>query len=202
MDVIIYTRVTQNNQSNLPQIRLLNDVCQKNGWNIIQTFSEIGSGLISGNQRPTLTSLLNYTKTTKVDYIICTDIGKLSRKTSDVNKLIEWLHKLKIGIWTAELNESSLDSELSLQRLLKASEKYEKETETMKAALVKRADILRRKRGAKAGRKEGYKKPEETLLADHKDIIQLLNEGVSIRKIAKQTNKSTTTVQKVKKAIN
>ena len=55
-----------------------------------------------------------------------------------------------------------------------------------------------RKNGGKVGRKEGYKKDNETLLAEHKDIVKLLKQNLSVRKIMKLTDKSSGTVQKVK----
>ena len=58
-----------------------------------------------------------------------------------------------------------------------------------------------RKNGGKVGRKEGFKKDNETLLTEHKDIVKLLKQGYSVRKTMKLTDKSSGTVQKIKKII-
>jgi DNA invertase Pin-like site-specific DNA recombinase len=58
-----------------------------------------------------------------------------------------------------------------------------------------------RKNGRKVGRKTGYKKEKDHILAEHKDIVKLLKKEYSVRKIMKLTDKSSWTVQKVKKLI-
>lgn len=58
-----------------------------------------------------------------------------------------------------------------------------------------------RKSGGKVGRKEGFKKDEETLLIEHKDIVKLLKQGMSVRKTMKLTDKSSGTVQKIKRLL-
>ncbi len=59
-----------------------------------------------------------------------------------------------------------------------------------------------RNSGGKVGRKEGYKKDTETLLTEHKDVVKLLKQGYSVRKAMKLTDKSSATVQKIKKIIS
>ena len=59
-----------------------------------------------------------------------------------------------------------------------------------------------RKNGGKVGRKEGYRKSDSQFLEENKDISKLLRQGFSIRKTMKLTDKSSGTVQKVKRLIN
>lgn len=59
-----------------------------------------------------------------------------------------------------------------------------------------------RKNGGKVGRKEEvFKKNEIQLLQQHKDIVKLLKQDYSVRKIMKLTDKSSGTIMKVKKLI-
>jgi DNA invertase Pin-like site-specific DNA recombinase len=58
-----------------------------------------------------------------------------------------------------------------------------------------------RNSGGRVGRKEGFKKNEETLLNENRDVVKLLKQGFSIRKTMKLTDKSSGLVQKVKKLI-
>ena len=63
--------------------------------------------------------------------------------------------------------------------------------------------IAARKNGLKVGRKTGVQiKSDEQFLKENKDVAKLLNQGYALRKIMKLENKSTGTVQKVKKMIN
>ena len=59
-----------------------------------------------------------------------------------------------------------------------------------------------RKTGGKVGRKKGFKKSEENLLKEHKDVIKYLRQGQSIRNTMKLTGKSSGTVQKIKKLVH
>ena len=58
-----------------------------------------------------------------------------------------------------------------------------------------------RKNGGKVGRKDGFRKDETKLLVEHKDVVKLLKQGLSVRKVMKLSGKSSGTVQKMKKAI-
>jgi DNA invertase Pin-like site-specific DNA recombinase len=59
-----------------------------------------------------------------------------------------------------------------------------------------------RKSGGKVGRKEGFKKDEETILNEYKDVVKLLKQGYSVRKVMKLTDRSNGTIMKVKKIMN
>ena len=54
------------------------------------------------------------------------------------------------------------------------------------------------KAGGRVGRKEGYRKDEKELLFEHKDVVKLLKQRLSVRKVMKLTGKSSGTVQKIK----
>jgi hypothetical protein len=63
--------------------------------------------------------------------------------------------------------------------------------------------IAARKNGLKVGRKTCVQiKSDEQFLKENKDVAKLLKQGYAGRKIMKLENKSSGTVQKVKKMIN
>lgn len=66
-------------------------------------------------------------------------------------------------------------------------------------ALVKDGLDKARAKGVKLGRKVGSFISEENYLETHKDIVESLANGLSIRKAAKVTGKAISTVQRVKK---
>jgi DNA invertase Pin-like site-specific DNA recombinase len=59
-----------------------------------------------------------------------------------------------------------------------------------------------RKNGGKVGRKDGFRKDKDLLLLEHKDVVKLLKQDYSVRKIMKLTDKSSGTIMKIKKLIN
>jgi DNA invertase Pin-like site-specific DNA recombinase len=58
-----------------------------------------------------------------------------------------------------------------------------------------------RTNGGKVGRRQGFRQSNEDLLTEHKDIVKLLKQGLSVRKIMKITDKSNGTIQKMKSII-
>ncbi len=59
-----------------------------------------------------------------------------------------------------------------------------------------RANYIRN--GGKLGRKKGSMKSEEQLKDEYKDVLLLLRKGYSIRNVAKLTEISVSTVQRIK----
>ena len=55
--------------------------------------------------------------------------------------------------------------------------------------------------GGKLGRKVGYRKSNEELLEENKDVIKFIKQEQSVRNIMKLTGRSSGTIQKVKKII-
>ena len=53
-------------------------------------------------------------------------------------------------------------------------------------------------KGGKLGRKVGYRKTNDQLKDEYKNVIAMLRKGYSVRAIAKLKNISPTTVQKIK----
>jgi hypothetical protein len=73
------------------------------------------------------------------------------------------------------------------------------DTDLKNSNLIKLGLIKARERGIKLGRPIGTKQTSEDMLIKHQDIVNHIISGVSIRNIAKLTNKGGSTVQRVKK---
>jgi DNA invertase Pin-like site-specific DNA recombinase len=58
-----------------------------------------------------------------------------------------------------------------------------------------------RSNGGRVGRKEGFKKSNDKVLDENKDVAKLLKQGYSVRNIIKLSGKSSGTIQKVSKLI-
>ena len=56
--------------------------------------------------------------------------------------------------------------------------------------------------GGKVGRKDGFKKDDTSLLTEYKDVVKLLKQDYSVRKIMKLTDRSSGTIMKVKRVLN
>ncbi len=191
MNSILFTRVSTPQQTHDEQVELLSEIAIKKGWNIDITYKEVGSGLISGNERETLRSMLKYIPTANISVVMVANISKLSCRPNDVEKLMTWLHSKNISIYIANLDVLSIGNEsIIMEQVQLAEEQINK----MKHDYVNSNKL-------KIGRKEGYRKPKISMMLDHQDIADLLKKGYSIRKVGEMTGKSTTTVQKVKRLL-
>ncbi|MFY9282332.1 MAG: hypothetical protein WBK38_01960 [Bacteroidia bacterium] len=78
--------------------------------------------------------------------------------------------------------------------------------EMERLAIVQRSKsgyIAARKNGTKVGRKPGVQvKSDEQFLSENKEVAKLLKQGYSVRKVMKLTDRSSGTVQKVKRSIS
>lgn len=56
-----------------------------------------------------------------------------------------------------------------------------------------------RNNGGKVGRKQGYRKSDETMKGEYAEEIRLLKKGYSLRNVAKLTHTSINTLRKLSK---
>ncbi|MBA3984996.1 MAG: recombinase family protein [Flavobacteriales bacterium] len=191
MITILFTRVSNLQNTHDDQINNLTSICKKKNWSIFNIYKETGSGLISGNDRPVLLQMLKDIPSANVEAVIISNISRLSCKTKDVERLMKWLHNKNISIYLANLDILSIGNEDVIMEQARIAD----EQITQLKQNYAEGNLL------KTGRKEGYKKSKLSILHDHADVAKLLNLGMSIRQVGKETGKSTNTVQKVKRLL-
>jgi DNA invertase Pin-like site-specific DNA recombinase len=205
MKVVIYSRVSTITQDYKRQTEELKEYSQKMGFQVIKTFEEKISGGKNNEERPKLMEMINFIKENKIDKVLCWELSRIGRNTIEVLKTIKLLNDNCISLFIKNYNIETLNdkcevnplSQFMIQILTSVSE-MEKTTIRQR---VKSGYDQFRKNGGKVGRKEGYKKNKESLLEENKDVLKLLKQGYSVRKVMKLTDKSSGTVQKIKKLI-
>ncbi len=129
----------------------------------------------------------------------------LGRNTIEVLKTIKLLNENCISLYIKNYNIETLNDKCEINPLSQFMIEILNSVSTMERTAirqrVKSGYDFYRKNGGKVGRKEGYKKDDEAILAEHKDAVKLLKQGLSVRKVMKLTDKSSGTIQKVKKLI-
>jgi DNA invertase Pin-like site-specific DNA recombinase len=205
MKVVIYSRVSQSSQDYTRQTTELNEYSKKMGWEVLGVFEEKISGGKKNEERPQLTKMIQFVKNNQVDKVLCWELSRIGRNTLEVLKTINLLNENCISLYIKNHNIETLNdkceinpmSQFMIQILTSISEM---ERSTIRMRIKSGYDNFRSK-GGKVGRKEGFKKNEETLLSEHKDVVKLLKQGFSVRKVMKLTDRSSGLVQKVKKLI-
>jgi DNA invertase Pin-like site-specific DNA recombinase len=206
MKVVIYSRVSTITQDYKRQTEELKEYSQKMGFQVVKTFEEKISGGKNNEDRPKLMEMINYIKENKVDKVLCWELSRLGRNTIQVLQTIKLLNDNCISLFIKNYNIETLNdkceinplSQFMIQILTSVSE-MEKTTIRQR---VKSGYDQFRKNGGKVGRKDGFRKDKDLLLLEHKDVVKLLKQDYSVRKIMKLTDKSSGTIMKIKKLIN
>lgn len=205
MKVVIYSRVSTNSQDYKRQTEELLDYSKKLNYEVVGIFEEKISGGKKNEERPELMKMINFIKTNKIDKVLCWELSRIGRNTIEVLKTIQLLNENCISLFIKNHNIETLNdkceinpmSNFMIQILTSISEM---EKSTIRQRIKSGYDNFINN-GGKVGRKEGYKKDKEIILTEHKDVVKLLKQGYSIRKVMKLTDKSSGTIQKVKKMI-
>ncbi|MCA1966378.1 MAG: recombinase family protein [Flavobacterium sp.] len=205
MKVVIYARVSTNSQDYKRQTEELKEFSNRMNYEVVSVFEEKISGAKTNEERPQLMKMINFIKSNKIDKVLCWELSRLGRNTIEVLKTIQLLNENCISLYIKNHNIETLNdkceinamSQFLIQILTSVSEMEKNQIRQR----IKSGYESFRKNGGKVGRKEGFKKDEETLLNEHKDIVKLLKQGYSVRKTMKLTDKSSGTVQKIKKMI-
>jgi DNA invertase Pin-like site-specific DNA recombinase len=203
MKVVIYSRVSTTIQDYTRQTEELIEYARKMSYEVVGTFEEKVSGGKNNEDRPKLMEMIDFVKTNQVDKVLTWELSRIGRNTIEVLKTIKLLNDNCISLYIKNYNIETLNdkceinplSQFMIQILTSVSEM---EKTTIRQRIKSGYDNYR-KSGGKVGRKEGFRKNEKYLLVEHKDVVKLLKQELSVRKIMKLTGKSSGTVQKIRK---
>lgn len=206
MKVVIYSRVSTNSQDYKRQTEELMEFSTKMNYEVVNVFEEKISGGKMNEERPQLMKMINFVKTNKIDKVLCWELSRIGRNTIEVLKTIQLLNENCISLYIKNHNIETLNdkceinpmSQFLIQILTSISEMEKNQIRQR----IKSGYESYRKNGGIVGRKIGFKKDNETLLTEHKDVVKLLKQGYSVRKTMKLTDKSSGTIQKIKKLIS
>lgn len=205
MRVVIYSRVSTNSQDYKRQTEELLDFSKNMNYEVVSIFEEKISGGKTNEERPELMRMINYIKSNKIDKVLCWELSRLGRNTIEVLKTIQLLNDNCISLYIKNHNIETLNDKCEInpmsQFLIQILTSVSEMEKTQIRQRIKSGYESYRKNGGKVGRKEGFKKDTETLLTEHKDVVKLLKQGYSVRKTMKLTDKSSGTIQKIKKLI-
>lgn len=205
MKVVIYSRVSTNNQDFKRQTEELLEFSKNMKYEVSNIFEEKISGGKTNEERPELMKMINFIKTNKIDKVLCWELSRLGRNTIEVLKTIQLLNENCISLYIKNHNIETLNDKCEInpmsQFLIQILTSVSEMEKTQIRQRIKSGYDSYRKNGGKVGRKDGFKKDNQTLLTEHKEVVKLLKQGYSVRKTMKLTDKSSGTVQKIKKLL-
>ena len=207
----IYARVssTGDRQSTERQVIDLTDYANRNSMTICQTFEEHISGAKKNHERPVLQECLVYCVEENIDVLLLSELSRLGRNVDEVlaniryakeNRLNVYFQKEGISIYGSDGKENPY---LTIMiAVLGTCAQMERENihyrlQSGRKVYVDKNLAATGKSGL--GRKEGYRKSVETKKEEYKEALKLLRAGYPIRKVAKLTEVSESTIKRLKK---
>ena len=207
MRVAIFTRVSTQDgrQNNERQVLELSELCRKQNWKVTNIIKESISGAKQMSERDGLKKLIDLARSKKIDKVVISEISRLGRKVSDGIKIIDELSECGVSIYIRNIGMETLLSDGKVNYMFKPilltlMGFAEMEREQLRARVKSGLDAAR-KRGKKLGRPAGSNKDNAHVLKQYSKLAKDIKDGLSIRKAAKIHDVSTTTVQKVKRAL-
>ena len=207
----IYARVssTGERQSTERQVIDLTDYANKNAMTICRTFEEHISGAKKNHERPILQECLTFCVEEKIDVLLLSELSRLGRNVDEVlanirfakeNHLNVYFQKEGISIYGSDGKENPY---LTIMiAVLGTCAEMERENihyrlQSGRKVFVDKNIAATGKSGL--GRKVGYRKPIDTKKEEYKEALKLLRAGYPIRKVAKLTDTSESTIKRLKK---
>lgn len=173
-----------------------------NQFDIVKEFTYYKSGTKNDEVNA---EILDYAIQNGVKHIIALEISRISRKISSFALFLERCNDNNINIIIDNFKLHTLlpngEKNAMVQTMLSIASTFA----NMELSLIQerlnsgRAKYIRD--GGKLGRKEGSVKDDKKLVTEHSDIVKYLRQGQSVRNTMKLTDKSSGTVQKIKKII-
>ena len=207
MKVVIFSRVSTQIQDYTRQTDELLEYASKMGYSVERIFEEKISGAKKNEERKELMAMMDYIKKQKISKILTWELSRIGRNAVSVLQVIEMLNASKVSLYIKNYNLETLNPDRTVYPLSQFMVQILNSVNEMERfAIVQRLQSGYKQHIAlnrPVGRKPGIQiKSDEQFLKENKDVAKLLKQGYAVRKIMKLENKSSGTVQKVKKMIN
>lgn len=202
---VIYARVSSvgDRQNTERQIIDLRDYADYDKLEVREIFEEHISGAKKNDEREGLTNAIAYCKENKIHTLLVSELSRVGRNAFEVLATVKDLVDNGINLYMQKEQLNLLDADGKptmfapiMIATLSTCAQLERENIKFRLCSGLRAYVAK---GGKVGRKKGSVKPLEKKADEYKDIIAYLKKGYSIRVTAKLTEKSVSTVQRVKK---
>ena len=207
----IYARVssTGDRQSTERQVIDLTDYARKNGMTICNTFEEHISGAKRNEERAVLTECIEYAISNQVDVVLFSELSRCGRAVWEVldtirtlkdNGINAYFQKEGLSLFSEDGTENIYLS--VMLSVLCVCSQMERENihyrlQSGRKVFIDKNIAATGKSGL--GRKVGYRKPATKKMEEYKEVLKLLKAGYPIRKVAKLTDTSESTVKRLKR---
>ena len=204
--VVIFSRVSTMTQDYQRQTDELLEYASKMGYFVERIFEEKISGAKKNEERKELIAMMDYIKSNQIEKVLTWELSRIGRNAVQVLQVLEMLNETKVSLFIKNYNLETLNPDGTVNplsqfmvQILNSVNEMERQT------IVQRLQSGYRQHRAQnkpVGRKPGVQiKTDEQFLHENKEVVKLLKQGYAVRKVMKLADKSSGTVQKVKKLI-
>lgn len=199
-NVVIFGRVSTAAQDYQRQICELTTLAQKRNWNVVRVFTEKVSGAKANKERCGLTNMLEYIDQNNVSKVLVTELSRLGRDTLQVLQTVQTLNDKGVSLFIQNYGLETLTDDGNVNAmaqfmitLLAEVARMERTTIRERMASGYRQHI---NKGGTVGRRKGYKKTDDEMKTQYREVIKLLKNGYSLVNIHKLTGVSINTIKK------
>ena len=211
---IIYARTSssgsvENRQNTERQVIDLTDYANRNAMTICKTYEEHISGAKRNEERAVLKECIDYAISNRVDVVLFSELSRCGRAVWEVLDTIRTLKDNGINAYFQKEGLSLFSEDGSenvylavMLSVLCVCSQIERETIYYRLQSGRKVYVnknLAETGKSGLGRKVGYRKPVEKKKEEYKETLKLLRAGYPIRKVAKLTDVSQSTVKRLKK---
>lgn len=199
--VVLFCRVSSTNdrQSYQRQVKDLTKLAESMNSEIVSIFTEKVSGAKKNHERPQLMKMVEFVNTHHIERILVTELSRLGRDPLQVLQTIEILNQNKISLFIQNYNIETLTPDKEINPMSQflitiLAEIARMERRSIENRLSSGYQNYRNN-GGTVGRKKGYRKSEDEMMAQYAEEIKMLKKGYSYQHISqiKSTNKNTLT---------
>jgi DNA invertase Pin-like site-specific DNA recombinase len=205
--VVIFVRVSTLAQDYQRRTDELLEYAKNMGYSVERIFEEKISGAKKNEERKELMGMMSYIKSNQIEKVLTWELSRIGRNAVQVLQVIEMLNEAKVSLYIKNYNLETLNTDGTVNplsqfmvQILNSVNEMERQTivQRLRSGYSQHIALNR-----PVGRKPGVQvKPDSQFLQENKEVVKLLKQGYSVRKIMKLTDRSSGTVQKVKRIIN
>ena len=212
---VIYARVSsagavESRQSTERQVIDLTDYANRNGITICKTFEEHISGAKRNEERAVLSECIEYAISNSIDVVLFSELSRCGRAVWEVldtirtlkdNGINAYFQKEGLSLFSEDGKTENVYLSVMLSVLCVCSQ-IERENLIFRLNSGRKVYVdknLAATGKSGLGRKVGYRKPIEKKKEEYKEVLKLLRACYPIRKVAKLTDVSESTVKRLKR---
>ena len=190
MNVVIYSRTSTTDQTCENQIRILKEVAEKKGFNIVKAISDFGvSGAKGRSEREGFNELIKGAVKKEFDMIMVFDVSRLGRSLKDLVSFLEDIQSAKCDLY---IHNSGIDTSTASGKMMFGMLSVFSEFER---SMIRERVIAGQQRAKSEGKHIGRKTNVNDGIITA--VYQLRKNNAPIKRIAKDLQIGVGTVYKI-----